>query len=504
MPKVSTDIPNHQDYITRPIATKIASEVIGYSGLNVKDLIFLGSAAQAMNKGSAIDDPTALAAFSESNQVKVTIEEEFRPESFMTSGILSGYGRTVFHDKESKVYLLPVKTDATMTLELTYSAPTEAEARNWINRMQQALERRLEITTHSIPYSYPIPHEYVAAIKAVHGLRETGPGAYGQDLGTYLRDKFSGKVGVRSKLNGKGKQFVVEETQHDVLGTLDFDEVPKPSKDGLVYTVSFNYTIRYERPFAMVLDYPLVINNNLITSELMPKVDYNEKLRIDSSTIRNWSDGIVNIVEPTTSKVGGYSLPSFDAWRVPHPPRDTGSVFRLLITVDPLDTGLILDLNDLGEYALNPDIINLMRASGSMLFEYAHCPVLVTLYENDRPVTPSDLSMEGTSLRVNGRTLNPRFDYHLRIALITNLAMLSEPASDLMLLHPKAARAILLALEPTLITEGLMPRIYNNRLDEIEYRKAVEYVNFTAAPYSALGEVDRVRVAFMTIAPQRS
>lgn len=505
MPKISTDIPDHQDYITRPIAMKIAQEVISETGLRPTDIIYIGTAEQMMNTGSSVDEPTKLSSFSESGQVKVSVEEEFRPESLMTSGILAGNKRTVFHDDESDVYMVPVRTDATMTLELTYAAATEAEARSWLNRMQQALERRLEITSHSVPYSYPIPYEYVAAISAIHSLRESGPEPYGETLKDYLHRCFSSKVAVRAKLNGQSKQFVIEETQHDILGTLDFDELPKPSKAGNIFTVSFTYTVRYQRPFAMVLDYPLLVNNQLVDNELLPRVNRNELLPMDSTVISNWFDGVINVTKPTQQRIGGFSIPEFDDWKVPHPPSGTGSIFRIMIAVDPLDTTLIVDLNELGEYKLNEDVVRLMQYSGHLLFEYAHAPILVTLYENNTPIDPAHMELDGTVFRVTGRVLNPRNKYHLRIAMITDLAMLSENANASMLMFPRATRTLLMALEPSLISDGKLPSIKaGHRLDEIEYRKAVEHVNYTCSRYRALGYTDRIRVGYMTVSAHRS
>lgn len=502
MPKVSTDIPDHQDFITRPIALSITEDIIQYSGLDPKKIIYLGAASQAMNAGSSIDKPNEISDFGGINQVKLTVEEEFSPDSLLTSGILHRSKRTIFHDDESRVYLVPIRTDATMNIEVVYTCATEAEARDWRNRMRQSLERRLEVSTHSVAYSYPIPFEYVAAIKAIHQLRETGTYAYGQSLGKYLKDKFSDKVTTRSHLGGGGKQLVIEETQHNVPGTLDFDEVPKPNKDNTVFTISFNYTIRYERPYAMVLDYPLVVNNNVVSSELMPRIDRNAELQYDRSVVRNWFDGLRYVEEATRSRVGGYSIPSFDSWRVPFPPANTGSIFRILITVDAADPQLILDTAELGEFTLNKDIITLMNASGNMLFEYAHSPVLVQFYENNLIVSPKRLTFINGTLRIDG-DLNPRHDYHLRIALITNLAMLSEPAWDLCLRYGKATRAILLALEPTLIEQNLMPNLIGERLDDIEFRHAVDYVTHTSKAFSALGEVDRVRVAYLTVSAKK-
>lgn len=503
MPKVSTDIPDHQDFITRPIAMSITEDIVQYSGLNPSKIIYLGAASHAKNAGSSIDNPNELTDFGGVGQVRLTVEEEFNPDSLMTSGILHRSKRTVFHDDESRVYLIPIKTDATMRFEVSYTCATEAEARDWRNRMRQNIERRLELTTHSVAYSYPLPFEYVASLKEIHRLRETGAYAYGQPLGAYLRKHFSDKVETRSHVNGKGKRLVVEETQRNIQGVLEFDEIPKAQKEGNVFTISFNYTIYYERPFAMVMDYPLVVNNNLVSSALMPRVNRNESLRIDSSVVRDWFDGAINVARPTQGRVGGFSIPHFDSWNVPYPPKDTGSVFKILITVDSNDPSLILNINELGEYTLNEDIVELMEQSGRMLFEYAHSPVLISFYEDDVIVSPSRLLYMNGEVRLDGEELNPRKNYHLRIALITNLAMLSEPAWDLALLNGRATRSILLALDPTLISKGLMPTLYNGRLDEIEFRKAVEHVRHTSKNFSALGEVDRVRVAFLTISAHR-
>lgn len=504
MPKVSTDIPDHQDYITRPIALSITEDIIGHSGLNPNEIIYLGAASAAKNAGSSIDNPTQIASVGGVNQTRLTVEEEFNTDSLLTTGILQGNKRTVFHDDESRVYMVPIRTDATMRLEVVYTCATEAEARDWRNRMRQKLERRLEVSTHAVAYSYPIPFEYVAAIKSVHALRETGPDAYGQRLGVYLRDKFSNKVATRSHLNGKGKQLVIEEAQHDISGVLEFDEIPKPQKEGNVFTISFNYTIRYERPFAMVLDYPLVINGNLVSSDLMPRIDRNLELRMDRAVIHNWFDGAINVARPTQARVGGFSIPSFDTWRVPHPLRNTGSIFKILIVNDPNDPSLILNINDLGEYKLNEDIVALMEESGRMLFEYGHSPVLIQFYQNNVVVSPSKLTFIDGELRLDGEVLNRRDDYHLRISLLTDLSTLSEPAWDLTLRHGRAARSILLALDPTLIQHSLMPPLVNEQIQEIPFRLAIDHINLTSRHFSALGEVDRVRVAFLTVSTSRS
>lgn len=502
MPIVSTDIPDHQDYITRPIVLEITREIIQFSGLPQDKIIYRGHASQAKHAGSTLDDVGTVSGFSDTANVQVTAEEDFQPDSLLTTGIMQRAKRTVFHDDESRVYLAPVRKDATISLEVVYTCGSAAEARDWRNRMQQNLERRMEVRSHKVAYKYPIPYEYVSALKSVHEMRESGYSPYGQTLGAYLKDNFSSNVAVSSKMNGQGSQFVVEETQHGIQGSFMFDEVPKESKDGSVFTISFTYLIRYEKPYAMIFDYPLVISNQAVRNDLMPRVNYNEKLPMDRSVVSNWFDGVVHVSEPTQSRVGGYSIPHFDDWTVPYAPRETGSVFRILITVDVTDTTLILNIGELGKYQLNEDIIELMRLYGPMLFEYAHCPVLVQFYEDNLNISPKDLEFDGVEFRVKNRTLDPRKCYHLRIALVTNLAMLSEPAIDLALTQGRAMQSIMLALEPTLITKNLMPKLYDGRLDEYEYRKAIEHIRSTALPYE-VGGAGRVRIAFLTISTHR-
>lgn len=503
MPLISQDIPDHQDYIQRPIVMEIANQIMRFAKLRTDEVIFRGLASQPKQAGSTMDEPDKVSSFSNARKVTITAEEDFVPDSLLTTGILQRSKRTVFYDAESGVYIAPVRKDATIEIEFTYNASSAAECRDWRNRMQQYLERRMEILTHKLAYTYPIPVEQVASLKHIHALREKGSQPYGQTLPEYLKEKFSTNVTVRSQVAGGRSQFVVEETQHDIQGTFLFDEVPKSSKDETVHQISFTYRINYEKPYAMVMEYPLVVNNHLVSSDLLPNLNVNEQLELDRSVVRGWFDGVIEVTEPTQARVGGYSIPDSDTWKVPHPPRDTGSIFRILITVDESDPTLILNINELGKYRLNEDIVEMMRQAGNMLFEYAHCPVLVQFYENDRNVNAKDLEFDGTELRVRNRTLNPRNSYHLRIALITNLAMLSEPAIDLALQHGRATRSILLALEPTLIAEGLMPPLRNGSIEDHAYRKAMDYVRYTSPSYHLGGEL-RIRVAFVTISAQRS
>lgn len=510
MPKVALEVEELHKSITRPVALDAVRHIMRITGISKKTPInFTGVAETVAQPGSTLEGSLDPATFDQSSKVFVEIVEDYIEADLLVEAVHREENWPFFEDRALGVSLKPSYSRMEMVISLRYRTKDRPSAEAWRNGIRRKIAETRAENVHEIQYHYPIPYPFMMLLTDVHKNREATAG-YGEKLSEYLRQKFSPKVSVLATVAGTAPTFVVRERQVGVLGWFDFTSPPQQEKEeeGSVWSISCDYHLQYDKPISVVATYPLMVHN-----KLLPKlwIDHPRAYRIPelhkaASASRHAFNRIIANRPHTryTQYCGGVQYPAYDDWLPTNQPPGTTSMVRVLLKVDPKDEHLVLDLHEL-PWPLDPELYEYILSESRYVFTYHECPIVISLYEGDVYFGDEVLEITPAGVLRSKIPLSLRDVYHLRLAIQSDLSLLSEAATKRICKKGTMARRILLALEPKIEQEGLLPALRSTgEISVRDWLAAIRWINTTNRRYKSPLEVVRITVTeFFTIAERK-
>lgn len=442
MPTVALEIPETYDSITRPVTTGVVRDLIEYFELpNDTNVRYTGSAQEMAQRGSALADHRSNLHFPFGNRVNVELVETYLEEGVLNTAVKRRDNNFVFLDPQLLVSMKPVYTKTEAVISFRYRTTSRVQALKWRDTLRRKLTQGTQAILHEIVYHYPTPPVLHAILEHIHTKRETVAG-YGDSFTEWLKQHYDPRMTVLSNQSGSRGAVVIPEKQIQVQGWLDFASTPdEPEKqeDGDTWTISFDYTIQYDKVTAMVLDYPIVVHNQLLDDKYL---DYQEPYN-PYEVPRNPSH--TGRLAETFSKTNysfdyafeGVKIPTFDHWK----PRGNSyrevPVFTALAAVELDDPHQIANLLELGDTHFTQSVLNFLYRERYYLTTHLASVFHVTFYRGNLPLSANDYYVDEDLNVRSKKALNPRDVHHFRVAIVTDLGSLSRRAKDALRRDPE-------------------------------------------------------------------
>jgi hypothetical protein len=396
---------------------------------------------------------------------KISIEETHQEDRGLSMAVLYDDNPRIFDDEDAGVWIRPAYSPCDVVLRVRSRFTDKDQAIRWREDIRTRIAMNRDVRVHDISYSYLLPPEFIKVLEEIHRMREKeDQEPYGQTWEEYLQFYFSPKARLLSNLIGQQTQWGVAEVQARVLGYFNFSLHPDENeKDGSasVQNIEFTYTFKYDKPVASVMNYPLVINNQLINKNYRPTTkverveDYALQYTQSAYSLRQFESSI-----PTEDiAIPGISIPEFDDF-LPEPgtvPPETLRVLTGLTTID-LDSPLeLLSLESLGTHHLQENVLEFMRTEYQWMTKLGMSIFNIMVYRNGLPLH-KDLYEIDSSLMVK-LVENPslRDVFHVRLSLYQRPQLLPTEAKDRLRNNCTLTRMLLLALRPNLEKDGFLP-----------------------------------------------
>lgn len=458
MPHVSVTLPDNQQAITRPVIFDIVNQVTKITKLPESEIFYVGELQSAINPGSSVEDQDRHARFNVANRLYIEATETRDPYTLATTSVRGREHIPVFLDRALGIAISPVYATHDVTITFKYTANSETLARRWKDDIEMNLSAMRDVNLHDITYHYLLPVEYLKLLKHLYDLREATVG-YGQSFEEYVSSFATDRLTLLSNFTVSETRLAVSEKQCKIVGQYGFDGVPqapeRDSNDG-VWIISFEYKFSYEKPVGCDMQYPVSVHNEVIDGIYTDDYDSNiDLLRITKSYSK--SMGTMASFETDTTmnhRVSPFPyirIPFYDDYKIPMMNTGTGTVMVCLCTLDLPDKRTLLNLNELGDYMLDREIIKFIKASEVMFLTMPYYSfVNVSLYKNNR-LQPHDSIRCTPELNVIAtKDLDPRSQYRIMISLVVDLELIQRAAIDRLMKHPKAFVKIIGALNELL------------------------------------------------------
>lgn len=436
MPIVSLEISNAYDTVTRPIVVNLIRDLINRLNLpNSTRIEYTGNAETLVNKGSELSNKNPDPIFGFEGKVKVELDERYIEEGVLNTPVKRRDTTPVFLDSKLGVRLYPVYTKTEATVSFTYTTHSKGEAIRWRDSLRRmSTEGVMHSNLHEIIYSYGPPPIFLVILKEIHRLRENIAG-YGESIEDYLKAHFQKRLTVKSNLKGIRNVLSIPEKQINVQGWYDFiaePEAPQKEKDGDSWSVGFSYTLQYDKPTAMTLDYPVVVHNQLLdfkyvgTQELYNP--YNQSRRGSVTALLMDKFSCINYENDYLYR--GVRVPDYDDWKPEVVLKTIHPIITTLIGVELTDPYQIANLLELGDYDFTPEVLEFLTRHNTKLNRHLDNVFFVEFFRGSLPVDSSNIHIDSDLHVRSSVALDPRETYHLKVSIVFDLKLLTLQAKE--------------------------------------------------------------------------
>lgn len=495
MPKVLRPIPEVYESISRPVAMEVMRRFFLYSGLPADtDIQFNGQALSVPQVGSTLDDEgNTFAKLPHTQRISISATESFPDGSVLTTAVMRPEQMTVFTDNDLHVTMKPIykRTEIRFTINVRTQDKTSAD--RFRSALTTNFSRGFAEHLHEISYHYPIPQEFLVILYEIHQLRETVH-PKNEDLGAYIRRCMTPRFTALTNQAGKHHTLVIRETQMRTLGWFDTNlTLERFEKDdtGGSYTVSFDYVFQYDQCTDMMMQYPIMIHNQVLSDRFRPSgfaYEWWNRFMDAGSSI---SDMLI-LSNPIWTSIGGYnglSVPHFDDWLPPVEPPSTLQVLRFLLSVDLADKKDVINLQHLGDFSLKPVVLDYLMTVPQSLITPKGGAFGIQIYRGYEVSSVGGYTIDHDLNIRSVELLDPTKMYHLVLYLNYDPYNFGPEALRWLMIKGEFTRLYLLALIPNIEKDGLLPALGpNGQLSYPALQKALQYVkehrlNFTVVKY---------------------
>lgn len=521
MPRNFQATPNSNETITRPISLEVATQIKRLLELPDNTVVtFPGGMETVAQTGSTIDAKQGgdLSTFSHDNQFRMDVVERFNDDDVLSTTVhYQDDAQPYFLDKAIGVELRPVYSQTQIDFNISIRTKDKDMAARFRDTILARSAQQRTVNLHELHYSYAVPLKHLQLLEQIHTMREATAG-YGEDFSTWVASNITGRATNLTNLIGTAQTLVIQEHQIECTGWFDWEAAPdNVEKDGEAgaYSWTLTYKLNYAKVIGTAARWPIMVHNAIMPHPWISTpvangtmIDPDRRTRRGGKITEAFKH-FTHLYTDWCAKriIDGVQIPVFDEWEPRNVYPDTSSVVTILMSADLTAPRSVLDLGegDLGEYLIDPDVLEFMRGEYRWLNSYNESIIHIGLYEGSDLLDDGSL-MINDQLNITAREpLDPRKVYHLRIALVNDLTALSKPAMERFRRGGKGAQKLLMTLQWKLLQIATLPDLLAGKYlsvaliqDIAKKINAKKGIHYTGVEYRML------TVGYFTITAQRN
>lgn len=349
----------------------------------------------------------------------------------------------VFVDPVSSIRLLEMAVPAYVAMEFEI----ELVSRDQAYEIPTLLYRRFSgghVYTETVKYDYPIPQDILVSLYGLYKLRRftKNPNLSFWDYLTAGSQGIIQRNVSRSEVN-RNVELIIPKTNIYCTVQLEYTEdKPEEVKNGRspnAYQTRFVLHMQYNRVDCMCLQYPHVVDNQMIPEFLILKRDTDIPFRNLDGTFPEKEQEEQFRVQNIGPRPTPIVLPYYDDWMIPRGIVYKKSYREFLIagcivneTPGEMTAENLSGILDTDEgYRLHPTIVEVLKRQGQKSFR-DDCLVRIEVFANDIPIEVEQLELtEDLTLKFPGFNIHKQ--YRIVLYEITDIRFLNPEWYDLIL-----------------------------------------------------------------------
>lgn len=374
MPIINVSIDEVKRTIINESVIKIVNDLITYTKMADNIIVIYNDdmdSAKTNIKNNTQNTEQEIPTLSSARKIIVSSREEYNEDAASTTAVNQDEYLPIFIDEKNdiKISINYIQTD--ITLDITYISASRTECIRWRDNVREKISQMRDIYTHDIEYNIMLPNAIETFIcdmyDQIHRLDTN------LTLEQYFKQHSTNRIVPITDLVGNNKNLVVKEKQVRIIGKYDFSPYPsevEKDNDTGTYSIKFTYKYTIDKPAMLVLKFPLMVANRLVPnkyiSHLIDLENYNaQEYRRPLSYSRSlaalsyfeshrWLEKKINTNLPL-------NIPYFDIYKCRKTFDGYAAVTTVLVDIDETNKRLLLNLNDLGSYYIDNEIINFIK-----------------------------------------------------------------------------------------------------------------------------------------------
>lgn len=436
MPMYGLPIEEIDESVKRPVVAGVIAEVLTMFGLSESlPMIFKGQAPQPAYLNSELNSRFLDTNNRFSGDSYLTIEdydEEENEKALLSTPVNYIDNRGIFLDEDLRIFLVPSYVSKRFTVRISLTG-TEKQIERWRSNIKRLTAQGVLNGIHSVKYHFPIPTACMSFLVAAHEMREKVAGL-NEPLGAWFKRCFIPTMDVIRAADGSSPVFVIRQTQQPIQGWFDFGSgAPKKEKVDEMsrYSLNFTYTYYMDVPETITLITPLVIHNQLLPYQWIPKapkmaaLDFIKQQGTYSQEAFNHFRYAASANEYTYTTRPGIPIPAFDDWIADAPNDGYSSIMRILVRIDESNKHRVMNLQGLGEWAISPLCARYMKDVKDKLNKPYDSVINLMLYEGDQMMAMSKLRVDDELFVSYDDELDITKCYHLVVVILNDPSKLS-------------------------------------------------------------------------------
>lgn len=423
-----------EETVTRPILILVANDIKDLLGINqnvytkfdVKDNIIL----KKTNLGHIkIDNNTrdemlylesTEAPFDEHELALIPIRPDFRP---------------IYIDNDIGAKFQPIHHPRRMNLRVKYLARSKAKMFALLDRIKLYTANDGMYSQHDLIYHYSLPGHIGRLIGEINHLKNKRL-EQALTLEEYINNTFDNRIDLANSIDGEilKSDLIIRESQTGIEGYITDDlssMYPEYQEDEAVWSIEFEYTFVYEKPVSVLLKYPIIVYNSMISKQF--RIFQKEKKRSKDAYRTARSSDLYKLTEPdrvfkTRDDKYYITIPEVDSENLPYPPSFYARMFSVLVLVNEENKKELFHINDIPKIKFRYHVLKYLLGDESKYVNTQFSGLFyIELYKNkERDKNKVILDEDGT-LRTE-YDMEMTSTYRVVFNVLTDLNMLNSQA----------------------------------------------------------------------------
>lgn len=483
MPNVSLVIPETEQSISRPIVMDIVRQIQDITKIPASSrILFPGDSPTVVAPGSSISDKEEdRTKFLSHNQVEITVEEDHDIDYITATATTRPEHSPIFFDESIGVVARPIYSRQSVTINFVFRSMSKSSARRFRDDLRLRVSMMRDIQLRDVTYHYTLPKDVVGILKEMNRLIELTDG-YGEDFETYFQRCATTRATKITNQSGSVEEIAIAEKQMRIVGYFDFEDMPDKTEqdnDTATTTISFSYKFQYEKPIGCNIKYPIIVHNTLVDDDYLPLKAYDdenvERSFSFSSNALYYFEAQTQLGKHVNTKAT-LNIPEHDEFTPRTIPLASIAIVSALCTVDPEDRTLMLNLKELGDIAIDQEILDFIQQEELPFIGTPYNSVFLLSYYRGNTLMDRDLITVDANLDVRTiADMQYREQHRIRFSIIADLDLVKPAAIKRLKKYPSVAEKVLQAVAIGLQDNQNFKDLRVNRF--ITYTDVLNFVN---------------------------
>lgn len=466
MPNANFALGNTYDTITRPVSFAIAKDCLRRMGFPEEAYVdFIGHTQSSTQQESTLTPQDNKNFFGSNVESILQVEEDPIKDRIYEASVLRRDNLPIFRDESVHTFIRPVYSPTQATLSFKLRFQDEVQANRWRDDLVARSHLLRHEQVHKVTYHFVIPSVFIAILSEIHKLKEKVD-QKGEKFGEWTKRNFDPRVTAVSNMAGRELTMILPEEQVRVLGWFEFAgfaDKPAYNKDNGTWDVEWQYSFVYDKPIEAVIDYPLVIRQQMLGAAFRPKVpEYAlDREYVQPNSVGRTLGSFFDTTKPPKGILNG-RYPEFDTWEPVGGVQHCKLLWIGLVTISADDRRTLINLDGLGKHKLDKVMRAFIESEREFVCDPRRSLVDIGVYSNNARALTGQVAVNENMDVVATGDISMEPVYHVCLSFLKDLSVVMPVDRERIRHKADIAYDLLVVAYPGAAEKGLIPKPSSN------------------------------------------